>query len=207
MSSPSVGSTDIFDDLFDPNAPLTEQEKEELQIRDPKEKKPCPECGKLLTWTADGARPRQHKCVAKPVQVEPAAPVPAEAGGIKVDDVVARYVELRDLVAEKKKAFEDEVASVKDKMAIMEKWLIGKLDANGVESMRTVAGTCFIDWKDSATVADWDSFFDWVLACNAYEFLEHRVSKTAVKQRLDEGETPPPGVNYTKIKGVKVRRS
>jgi len=199
--------SDIFDDLFDPNAPLTEQEKEELQVPDQKEKKPCPECGKLLTWTADGARPRQHKCVAKPVQAEPAAPVPAEAGGIKVDDVVAKYVETRDLIAEKTKKLQDEIADLKILQERREAWLIGKLDANGVESMRTVAGTCFIDWKDSATVADWDSFFDWVLACNAYEFLEQRVSKTAVKQRLDEGETPPPGVNYTKIKGVKVRRS
>ena len=265
MSSPSVGTTDIFDDLFDPNAPLTEQEKEELQIRDPKEKKPCPECGKLLTWTADGARPRAHKCVKKADELAETKQIVAEAlqrqaaladtGGIKVDDVVAKYVELRTKITEMTAAFDAAAADVKSKMLLLEKWLVGKqdfiatiamyiatrdqiaeakakfeletddlkalqerreswmlgrLDANGATSMgKPGVGTCFVDWKDSATVADGDAFLNWVhgnWAVNK-QFLENRVSKTAVKQRLDEGETPPPGVNYTKIKGVKVRRS
>lgn len=206
---------DLLDEMFDDNAPLTEEEKKELQVPEP-DKKPCPDCGKLLTWLVDGSRPRQHKCVEKPApqanavpdpmqDIEPAPPI--QTSGVTVDLVVAKYVETRDLIAEKKKAYEAEVADLKVLQEKREAWLKGQLDASGVESMRTHHGTCFIDWKDSATVADRETFLEWVRVQEAWDFLENRVSKTAVKQRLDEGLEPPPGVNYVKLKGVKVRRA
>lgn len=232
---------ETLDDLlgFDPNVPLTEAEKEDLQVRDPKEKRPCPVCGKLFTWMADGSRPRAHKCKAivqsvhpeiPPIEkdhpglvtsfgeqedtqlniFDPPVPPPPAADGPTVDKVVAKYVATRDLITEKTKALEKELADLKDFQKKREAWLLGKMDALGVESMRAKGiGTCFVDWKDSVSVADPDAFLGWVHENwdGRRTFLTNAANKTAVKQRLSENEPLPPGVNYTKIKDVKIRRA
>jgi hypothetical protein len=221
-----------MDLFFDDNAPLTPQEQQDLQVHNPREKRPCPVCGKMLTWMADGSRPRKHICKdgkssAEPVQegiaqiieqvqdaltagttvIFPAAVINQD--GPTVDEVVAKYVATRDLIAEKQKALDKELATLKDFQKKREAWLLGKMDASGVESMRTHHGTCFVDWKDSVSVADADAFMGWVHEDweNRKTFLTNAANKTAVKQRLSENELPPPGVNYTKIKDVKIRRA
>lgn len=128
---------------------------------------------------------------------------------ITVEQVIEKYIETRDAIEAEKKLFDAKVADLKALQENREKWLMGALDKVGATSMKAPHGTVFIDWKDSAVVADAGTFLAWV-----YEdwderntFLENRVSKTAVKQRLEDGQTPPPGVNYTKVKDVKVRRA
>lgn len=125
-----------------------------------------------------------------------------------VDQVVERYIQNRDLLDKLKKEYETKCEKVKDQQEKLTAFLMGKLNESGLESMKTQHGTCFVDWKDSATVADREAFFDWIEGdfIERKQFLENRVSKTAVKALLDDGETLPPGVNYTKIKDIKVRR-
>jgi hypothetical protein len=127
---------------------------------------------------------------------------------ISIDSVVDAYIQTRDLIEEKKKAFDAEVAELKDLQDRREKYILGSLDKLGVESFKTAHGTAFIDWKDSATVKDRESFFAWVEADfeNHKHYLESRVSKTAVKQGLEDGAPPPPGVDYVRVKDLKVRR-
>jgi len=219
----TTGGETLDNLFFDDNSPLTEQEEKELLVHaDPKEKKPCPVCGKKLTWTADGKRPRQHKCkeeapVAQQAVVpdaqmnmfdQPPAPVVTE--GPLVDVVIAKYIATRDLIAEKTKALEAELAELKEFQKKREAWLLGKMDSLGIETMRAKdVGTCFVDWKDSVSVADPDAFLGWVHEDweNRRTFLTNAANKTAVKQRLSENELPPPGVNYVKVKDVKIRRA
>jgi hypothetical protein len=123
---------------------------------------------------------------------------------------MAKFIETRDEIAALKKVFEN---SVEDMKALQEKrgnWMKGQLDALGTDSAKvTGVGTVFIDWKDSAKVDDPLLFVAWVGAEfeDRKHYLENRVSKTAVKATLEEGEHLPPGVSYTKVKDVKVRRS
>ncbi|MDY0282399.1 MAG: hypothetical protein RBR35_17770 [Salinivirgaceae bacterium] len=124
-----------------------------------------------------------------------------------VDLVIAKYVATRDELEKMKKAFDAQVADLKALQEKRELWLKGQLDALGVESLRSAHGTVFTATKTSATVADWQSFLEWVVTNDQFDFLEHRVNKTAVVQRLDEGDTLPPGTNFTTLKTVQVRRS
>lgn len=175
--------------------------------KDEPDKKPCPDCGKVLTWVKDGSRPRAHKCVEKE---EPKPEQPKESGGkITVDMVIDAYVKTRDQIAEEKKKFDEKVADLNMLQDKRSAWLLGKMDALGVDSFKTGHGTCFTDHKDSATVADREEFFSWVHGDweNRNHFLEKRVAKGAVKAMLDDGETPPPGVNYVKVRDIKVRRA
>lgn len=125
---------------------------------------------------------------------------------ITIDTVVDAYIKTRDQIDVLKKNYEAQVENLKALQERREKFLQGELDRMGVESFKTAHGTAFVDWKDSATVKDREAFMAWVKEEDAFEFLENRVSKTAVKQRMEDGNPPPPGVDYVRIKDVKVRR-
>ena len=125
---------------------------------------------------------------------------------ITIDAIVAAYVQTRDDIDARKKALDLELEELKALQERRESYIKGEMDRLGVESFKTAHGTAFVTWKDSATVKDRESFFAWVKENDAFEFFESRVSKTAVKQRLEDGSPPPPGVDYVKIKDVQVRR-
>src|SRR5574343_260027 len=110
---------------------------------------------------------------------------------VTVEAVIAAYIKTRDEIEAKEKAVKAEVAELK---AVQEKramWLLGSMEKLGATSIKGAAGTAFVDYKDSATVADSQAFLGWVHEDwdTRKTFLENRVSKTAVKQRLDDGET------------------
>lgn len=138
-------------------------------------------------------------------KTQPETP-PVPAGKVTADLVIAKYVETRDLIEARKKAFEAEIADLKALQEKREQWLMTQLQQTGADGIKTAHGTAFIATKDSATVADWDAFYEWVLVNDRPDFLERRVNKTAVKTFLDDGQTPPPGVNYTTFQQVQVRR-
>ena len=132
---------------------------------------------------------------------------PASPEKVTADAVIQAFVKTRDEIATKKKVFDFEVADLKAIQQKRSDWLKSKMDELGVESMKSEFGTSYIDWKDSASVADWPVFIDWVKTEDQFDFLNHAVNKTAIKQRLEDGEVLPPGVNYSKFKDVKIRRA
>ena len=128
-----------------------------------------------------------------------------ETKEIKVDDVVAKYISLRN----KKSAIEAEAKEaarvVTEKMGRLEAWLMEKADRDGVTSFKTPHGTAFLTTTELATVEDWDAVLGFVKSANAYDLLERRVSKTAVRGYIDAG-TMPPGVKFGSRLGVSVRK-
>jgi len=123
-----------------------------------------------------------------------------------VDQVIAAYLKLRN----KKDAIEAEakerVKELKDKMAKFEAWLKVRADEQGVTSFKTPHGTAFITTTDFANVADWDAVLEFIRANNAYDMLEKRVSKTAVRAHIEATREVPAGVNYGTKLEVNVRK-
>lgn len=123
-----------------------------------------------------------------------------------VDQVIAAYLKLRN----KKDAIEAEakerVKELKDKMAKFEAWLKVRADEQGVTSFKTPHGTAFITTTDFANVADWDATLEFIRANDAYDMLEKRVSKTAVRAYIESTREVPAGVNYGTKLEVNVRK-
>lgn len=185
-------------------------EEATVMTEDPKQKA-CPVCGRTgLTWLADGSRPRSHKCEPQ-AQTQTSATEPVQEGGITADRVIDAFIKTRDEIAVLKKQFEADVADMKLLQEKRGNWLKTQMDKLGVKGLKGVHGSVSIDWKDSAKVADPAIFLSWVFEDTEgrKHFLENRVSKTAVKQYLEDEDLVglPPGVDYTKFKDVKVRRS
>ena len=176
----------------------------------------CPKCGRTpnrLTSINYPAPPDLNivECMCNWIgtvnELKPQKKETAMPQTIAVDMVIEKYVATRDLIAAKTKALNAELADLKALQEEREAWLMSEMTRVGATSLKTPHGTSYIDTQDSVSVADWPTFFTWVQANSEFEFLTHSVSKTAVKQRLEDGQAPPPGVNYSTFKGIKVRRS
>ena len=130
-----------------------------------------------------------------------------------MDDLTAKYVELRDRKAAIKKEADDETAKLSALQEKIEDKIKEIMHANGVTSLKTAHGTAYISYKESATVADWDALLGFIRSNEAWELLERRINKTACKDMMEQDRNgaythpPPPGVNFTRSEGVNVRRS
>lgn len=124
-----------------------------------------------------------------------------------IREIVAAYIQLRDQKAQRKAEFDASIAELDSTLEKMEAVLLKQFDSLGTESMKTAAGTAYISKRSSATVADWDSFLAHVRAKEAFELLERRCSKTAVEQyKAANDDQLPPGVNWSAVRTVNVRR-
>jgi phage host-nuclease inhibitor protein Gam len=126
---------------------------------------------------------------------------------MKLDEVVKQYIALRDKKAAIKEEYTAKVAHIDAILGKVENMLLGAYQELGVDSIKTPEGTAYISNRTSATVANWDSLFEWIRDNDAWEFLERRVSKTAVEEFKEKYKDIPPGVNYREEKTINVRRS
>ena len=88
----------------------------------------------------------------------------------------------------------------------LEAWLKAEMDANGETSKKTASGTAFITTTDFANVADWDAVLSYIKDNEAWDMLERRVSKRAVRGYIEANKTVPSGVNYGTRIDVNVRK-
>jgi len=123
-----------------------------------------------------------------------------------VDQVVAAYIKLRDKKEVIEARAKEEVKEIKEKMIKFETWLREQADAQGVTSFKTKHGTAFITTVDFANVENWDAVLNFIKSNNAFDMLERRVSKTAVRGYIESMKSVPSGVNYGTRLEVNVRK-
>lgn len=127
---------------------------------------------------------------------------------MKLNELVGKYIQLRDKKAALKKEYDEKVAGVDSVLDKIEAVLLKTFDETGMESVKTEFGTAYKSTRTSASVADWDAFWGYVREKEAYEMLERRCNKTAVDQHraANDGQLPP-GLNWREELVVNVRRS
>lgn len=128
---------------------------------------------------------------------------------MKVDELVSKYIALRDKKAEMKKEYEARAAKVIEVMDKIEAVLLKTFEEIGSDSVKTERGTAYKSTRSSASVADRDAYFSWVLADpdERMIFVESRANKTAVEQYKAANDDLPPGLNWREEVVINVRRS
>ena len=76
---------------------------------------------------------------------------------LNADQLVNKFVELRDRKAAIKKELETKEAELTKMMDAIEDKLKELMHETGAKSMRTEHGTAYITYRESATVADWET--------------------------------------------------
>ena len=125
---------------------------------------------------------------------------------VTIEKVIDAYLKLRVEKEIKDAKHREEIKLLKDKMTKLEGWIKTPADEQGVTSFRTEHGTAFLTTSDFANVADWDSVLRYIQKHEAFDLLETRVSKMAVRGYIDLHKSVPPGVNYGTAISVSVRK-
>jgi hypothetical protein len=123
------------------------------------------------------------------------------------DELIGRYIELRDQIADMKKEYEAKVKPLNEFMQVIASKMLGDMHDSGQKSLKTDRGTAFIKESTFVGVSDWEAALNYIRENEAYDLLTKAVNKTAVKEYLEEHEDiPPPGVNITLKNEVQFRK-
>lgn len=123
------------------------------------------------------------------------------------NELVSKYIQVRDKKAEMKKEFDGKVAKIDAALDKIEAALLSYFNENGLESISTDAGTAYKTTRTSATVADWDASLTFIRDHELWHLLEHRVSKKAVEEFKAANDDLPPGINWREEQVVNIRRA
>lgn len=125
---------------------------------------------------------------------------------IQVNELVEKYIKLRDLKDKITRLMNDKLEPVNFKIDEIEYQLKEFLDETGQSSAKTDAGTFFKKVNHSVTVENMDAVVEFIKEKNAYDILESRVNKTVTMRYLEEGVSVP-GIKVSSIVVVQVRRN
>ena len=125
---------------------------------------------------------------------------------VTVDAVIKKYMRLREKKAATEAEIKERVDAIKADMAKLEAFLMAKLDADGLTSFKTEYGTAFLTTTDFANVEDWDAVLRFIREEDAFDMLEKRVSKTAVRGYIEANKEVPPGIKYGTKLDINIRK-
>ncbi len=128
------------------------------------------------------------------------------ANELTIEQVIATYIKFREEKEALEATVKDAIGIIKIKLTHLEAWLQAKAAADGVTSFKTTAGTAFLTTSDYASVADWDAVLKFIKDNDAWDMLEKRVSKNAVRGYIDANKAVPSGVNFGSRVSISVRR-
>lgn len=124
-----------------------------------------------------------------------------------MNKVVETYIKIRDARSELKKRFDAQDKEMKAKLGQLEGFMLSFMQDNGMDSVKTGAGTFYRQEEVRPSGSDWDALYRWIGENNAYEALERRVKKGFVTEYMEEhGGGLPPGVSVHREFVVRVRR-
>lgn len=122
------------------------------------------------------------------------------------NSIVARYVEIRDAIKVKEDAHKAELAEMKRKLDVIEAYLLQDMNNHGETSFSTESGTAYVKTNEYLKVADKETFLAWVREQGDLAFLTVSASKTNCLEYRDNTGNLPPGLNYTAVKEIGIRR-
>lgn len=124
----------------------------------------------------------------------------------KIDTRIAQFVALRDKIKEMDKAHKEKMGPARETLDTLSGLLLDHLKSIGGDSVSTPHGTVYRTVKNSATLADGEAFWSYVVDNEAWDMVDKKANVVAVADYIEEHNAPPPGVNYTSMFTVGVRR-
>lgn len=124
-----------------------------------------------------------------------------------IDQLIAKYIQIRDKKAQVARAQEAEIAKYDDALKRIEAVLAKHLTDAGAEKIGSDAGVAFFSSSRSATVADRDQFFGFLEASGLWHLADIRAAKKQISEYRDEMNDVPPGINWREERVLRVNRA
>ena len=138
--------------------------------------------------------------------VEEAVPLYQQLQLLPATVLVAKYRQLRDKVGSIKDEHSAQLKPYNDMMDAMETAALAKMQAEGIDSIKTKDGTMYQSTLRSYKVADPEAFLQWCVANDRLDMLERRAAKGPVDEFAEETQTLPPGLEASSRTGVNFRK-
>jgi len=127
---------------------------------------------------------------------------------LKMDELTAVYIRIRDKRDELKRAYEAQDGELKEQLDVIEQEMLNVCKELGADNIKTSAGTIIRSVKSRYWTNDWDSMYDFIEGQGAFGLLEKRLHQTNMKDFLAENpDLYPKGLNVEKQFTVVVRRA
>lgn len=123
------------------------------------------------------------------------------------EQAAERYMEVRNEIDALDRAHKEAKAELNERLRLLENWFTAKAQEDGLDSVKTPLGTAYWSTHSTATVASREELFDYCKSTGAWDLLEARASKTAVRAFIDGHGAPPPGVNFSSTRVFNFRRA
>ncbi|MEG1232233.1 MAG: hypothetical protein RSE18_00230 [Acinetobacter sp.] len=114
----------------------------------------------------------------------------------KVEEMIAKYILVRNKLTLGRKSFETFETSAKAIQDVLNATLVQIGNETGVESFKTASGTAFRKIKKAYRVEDWDAYSAWLLETGNMHCVEKRPAKMAVEEIHTENGEVPPGLRF-----------
>lgn len=124
---------------------------------------------------------------------------------ITYDKAAAKYVEVRKEIERINSEAKTKVSELNKIIADLENWFALKAQEEGLQKIPTLHGTVYWSNISTASVGEPAVFKQYVIDNGAWDLLETRAARLAVKSFVDAHGVPPPGVNFSSIKNFNLR--
>lgn len=123
-----------------------------------------------------------------------------------IEQRTAQYVHLRDIIKEQDDAHKKKMEPMRKLLDDLNVWLHNELKTLGIDKVSSDAGTVYITSKKSASIADLEAFWNFVVANQAFDLIDKKANATAVEEFAKHNKQLPPGINFSQVNVVGVRR-
>jgi len=124
-----------------------------------------------------------------------------------IDELVGQYVKLRDKIKEADDAHKEKTKNARAYLELLNGRLLERLNDVGGDSVKTPHGTVYRTTRRSASIADGETFRQYVIENEQFDLVDWRANANAVDDFIKEQGVQPPGVNFSQAYTVGVRRS
>lgn len=125
-----------------------------------------------------------------------------------VDKLVKVYIKMRDHRSKLKSEYEEQDNIVKDQMGMIEAQLLDLCKEAGLDGLRTAHGAVIRSVQTRYWTSDWEAMHKFIMAHNAPDLLERRISQTQMKEFIaTHPDEMPVGMNVDSRYTITVRRS
>ena len=119
---------------------------------------------------------------------------------------IAQYVGLRDKIKALDDAHKEKMKPFREMLETLGGVLLDHLKNQAADSVSTPSGTVYKTVKNSASIADGTAFWNFVVENNEWDLIDKKANVSAVQDFIEAHSSPPPGVNFSSVITVGVRR-
>lgn len=121
--------------------------------------------------------------------------------------LVEDYVKVRDLKADIEAKHKERVSKYNEVLMAIEAKILQFLQDHNLDTVKTGAGTAYTRTVKSASIADGELFRNYVIMNQKYELVDWKANANAVQDYVTAEGNLPPGVNFSSMQKIGVRRS